>query len=267
MQEFAKLEWQKNLREVQVLDHMSGNEHALQFHGGYSIGNGTLVYGMEKAQGDMLEVLGAQIKARNGSTLVPSTVDKHLLEMSQALRDIHATGQVHGDVKSDNFMLGSDGRARIADFGECYMNNSTTEKNTLQGDVQRFATMAFNLRYGLQAGPDTLQAAIESQQKDLKQNFALKTFELESALTKQISQLETVNPQEPLIGQLKQQLLDLNNPDKRLDTILHLSAGKLDGESVRSYLINDLLLKTLQTSAPSFDTMNHVTTQLVKLVA
>jgi serine/threonine protein kinase len=267
MRDFAALDRQKNLREVQVLDHMSGNEHALQFHGAYSMPDGTLVYGMEKAQGDMLQVLDSQVKARNGSKLVASTVDNHLLEMSQALRDIHATGQVHGDVKPDNFMLGSDGRARIADFGECYMDNSTKEKNTLKDDLQRYATMAFNLRYGLQAKTDDLHTAIGQQQKDLKQNFDAKILELESDLAKQISQWESVNPKEPLIAQLKQQLLDLNDPDKRLDTILQLSGGKLDDESVRSYLINDLLLKTLQTPAPSFDTMNHVTTQLAKLVA
>ncbi len=267
MRDFAALDRQKNLREVQVLDHMSGNEHALQFHGAYSLSDGTLVYGMEKAQADMSEVLGKQVEARSRSSLIPTMVDKQLLEMSQALRDVHATGQVHGDVKPDNFMVGSDGSARIADFGECYMPNDTVKETTLKDDLQRFATMAFNLRNGLKATSHDLPTAIENQQKDIGPRFNTKILEMDSALMKEMSELERLNSSDPRIGELRQQRLDLTNPDKRLDTILQLSGGQLNDESVRSYLMNDLLLKTLQTPAPTFDTMNHVTTQLAKLVA
>lgn len=164
MREFFRLGRQKDLREVQVLDLMSGNDHALQFHGGYSMPDGTLVYAMEKAQGDMLSVLDSRIEAKAGGTLTPSDADKHLLEMAQALRDLHATGQVHGDVKSDNFMLGSDGTARIADFGESYVTDPSVRSEILNGDVERFATMAFNVRYGVRETTDTLARAIRSQQ-------------------------------------------------------------------------------------------------------
>ncbi|GEP41369.1 protein kinase domain-containing protein [Brevifollis gellanilyticus] len=265
--EFAALATQKDLREVQVLEHMSGNEHALQFHGAYSTSDGTLICGMEKAQQDMSVVLDTRVEARTTSSLVPSSVDKQLLEMSQALRDIHATGQVHGDVKPDNFMVGSDGNVRVGDFGECYVDSDTTRGNKLKDDLQNFATMAFNLRSGQRIATDKLPEAIENQQKDIRASFETKILEMDLALSKQISDLETLNARDPGLVLLKQQRLDLADPTKRLDTILQLSGGKLTDETVRSYLINDLLLKTVQDSAPTFDSMNKVSTQLAKLVA
>lgn len=265
MLQFSQVGREKDLTEVQILDLMSGNDHALHFHGGYSLDNGTLVYGMEKAQGDMLEVLDSRIESQKEGTLDIRSEDQHLLQMARAVADLHSTGQVHGDVKSDNFMLGTDGTARIADFGESYVTDPGVREETLKGDVQRYATMAFNLRQGAKETTDTLPGVIRKEQDRLEEDVTLKLSSMIHNQRSLISQMEKEGGDLEIIGDLKRQLNDLEDPTKWLDTMISLSGKDLD-ESVRTYAINKLLLEAVSTPKPGLEYMGTLAEKLERLV-
>lgn len=258
---------QKDVGEVQVLDLMSGNDRALHFHGGYSLPDGTLVYGMEKAGGDMSDIGESRMESAKKGTLDPGGEDQHILQMAKALTDLHACGQVHGDIKSDNFMLGTDGTARIADFGECYVTDQQVRQETLKGDVHRFATMAYNLRHGVKEKTDDLAGTIRKHQEKLLEPVTIKVSEAinhQKELIKQMEEsgggdLETINL-------LKSQLRGLEDPSTAVETLVALSGKDLD-ESVRAYAINQLLLEAINTTAPDFNYMAGFTRQLARLVA
>lgn len=265
MIEFNASQWQKELSEVQVLDLMSGNPQALQFHGARSAPDGVLVYAMEKAAGDMLEVAESRIIDAQLGRLVPDSEDAHIQQAAQALADLHACGHVHRDVKSDNFMLGTDGRVRIADFGE----SSNLVQNNLQvglkDDVQRFAAMALKIRYGLEISLENVVQTLTAQQAEL-------SFDVDLARTMAISAVETelkglqagpaADPSQT--AGLNQTLARLASPATALDALIERSGPELP-QAVRTYAFNKLILDAAGTAAPDFRTMAVLVQALSRL--
>lgn len=266
MQEFYQVGREKDLREVQVLDLMSGNDHALQFHGGYSLPDGTLVYGMEKGSGDMLTVLEARQQEKEDGTLGPDRgVDSRLKEMSRALADLHATDQVHGDIKSDNFMLGQDGTARIADFGECYVTDVGVRQETLKGDVQRFAVLAFNLRQGTKETTDSVPGELRKLVRQQEALMQQQVDDLIKTQTQLISDLESSGGDPEMIEDLQAQVTALKDPVRKLDALIAISGGDLD-PTVRELAINKLLLEAATVTDPTQDYMGGFSSRFARLL-
>ena len=73
---------------------------------------GSLYFAMELAPGGSLE---AQLEL--GERLVPELARRQMIQVARGLRDAHAEGIVHRDIKPGNLLLGRDGSVKIADFG------------------------------------------------------------------------------------------------------------------------------------------------------
>lgn len=69
---------------------------------------------MELVEG---ETLGQSAQSAQGGPLPVEQVTRVGAQVADALAYAHAAGVVHRDVKPGNVLLGSDGRARLADFG------------------------------------------------------------------------------------------------------------------------------------------------------
>ncbi|CAO2197970.1 unnamed protein product [Urochloa humidicola] len=55
--------------------------------------------------------------ARNGGRLAERDVRRYAADLARGLAYLHGESVVHGDVKAANAVVGSDGRAKLADFG------------------------------------------------------------------------------------------------------------------------------------------------------
>ncbi len=75
-------------------------------------GQGSLYFAMELAPGGSLEALLDQ-----GERLEPELARRQMIHVARGLRDAHAEGIVHRDIKPGNLLLGRDGAVKIADFG------------------------------------------------------------------------------------------------------------------------------------------------------
>jgi serine/threonine-protein kinase len=56
-------------------------------------------------------------------------------QMAQAMRDAHASGLVHGDIKPSNLMIDQDGRVRILDFGLALRQDALATETVSLGEV------------------------------------------------------------------------------------------------------------------------------------
>jgi len=63
-----------------------------------------------------------------------------IIEVGRGLRAAHAIGLVHRDVKPDNILVGSDGRARIADFGLVRAVDDPQPETDLSSSSRRHTT-------------------------------------------------------------------------------------------------------------------------------
>lgn len=266
MAQFFAMGREKDLGEVQVLDLMSGNEHALQFHGAYSMPDGTLVYAMEKAAGDMLAVAEERVEDALANRLVTSAQDAHILQAAQALADLHACGQVHGDVKSDNFMLGVNGKVRIADFGESHKISDQQRRVGLQDDVRRFAAMACRIRYGAEFHPDRVAQTLQARQEELELDFSLQLSAATAAHEALIRDLKGQPDADPqILAGLTERLSRLKNPATEIEALLE-GSGSAESERVRDYAFNKLMLEAVKTAAPDFSYMAGLSQRLARLV-
>jgi uncharacterized RDD family membrane protein YckC len=75
-------------------------------------GQGSLYFAMELAPGGSLEAL-----LERGERLDPELARRQMIQVARGLRDAHAEGIVHRDIKPGNLLLGRDGAVKIADFG------------------------------------------------------------------------------------------------------------------------------------------------------
>lgn len=82
------------------------------------------------------------------------------LEVTEALRAVHATGLVHRDVKPGNILLGSDGRTRLIDFGIATDIEAESEASALTAVDDVIGT----LRY---LAPERLTGAAATPRTDL----------------------------------------------------------------------------------------------------
>jgi uncharacterized RDD family membrane protein YckC len=74
--------------------------------------HGSLYFAMELASGGSLEAL-----LERGERLDPEDARRQMIQVARGLRDAHAAGLVHRDIKPGNLLLGRDGALKIADFG------------------------------------------------------------------------------------------------------------------------------------------------------
>ena len=86
---------------------------------------GELGFPMKPGVGDLLAIwreLNDQVKGKD-SHLVADAVRDLLVfwaaQMADGLRFLHECGIVHGDIRVRNYIMGSDGYIRLADFGRC----------------------------------------------------------------------------------------------------------------------------------------------------
>jgi uncharacterized RDD family membrane protein YckC len=76
------------------------------------LGQGSLYFAMELAPGGSLEA-----HLDRGEHLDPELARRQMIHVARGLRDAHAEGIVHRDIKPGNLLLGRDGAVKIADFG------------------------------------------------------------------------------------------------------------------------------------------------------
>jgi len=98
------------------------------------------IYGVEEHEGSMFIVMelieGGTLRAR----LPLASIGEALaiaIQAGGALREAHSKGIVHRDIKSDNIMLTSDGRAKVMDFGLAKLRGSLklTKTSTTVGTI------------------------------------------------------------------------------------------------------------------------------------
>ena len=73
---------------------------------------GSLYFAMELAPGGSLEA-----HLDRGEHVEPELARRQMIHVARGLRDAHAEGIVHRDIKPGNLLLGRDGAVKIADFG------------------------------------------------------------------------------------------------------------------------------------------------------
>ncbi|KAF0916803.1 hypothetical protein E2562_011632 [Oryza meyeriana var. granulata] len=99
-------------REGRVLSGLC-SPHIVPCLGSRSAAGGEYQLFLEFAPGGSL----ADEAARNGGCLAEPAVREYAADVARGLAYLHGMSLVHGDVKARNVVIGSDGRARITDFG------------------------------------------------------------------------------------------------------------------------------------------------------
>lgn len=151
--------------EIQMLDHMSAHPYSLDFHGAFKSGDSYFVAMQKSEQGDLNTIL-TQIQEDRTSV---SVKDKMLLlfTCAESLATVHKSGQVHGDIKSDNFLVNQLESMRItlmADYGESsYASRESTREMWLQDDKERFAAMAYQMYTGTSITASELKVQLTQQ--------------------------------------------------------------------------------------------------------
>ncbi len=77
------------------------------------------------------------------------------LDICDALCVAHASGVIHRDVKPANILIGSDGTARLLDFGIAHAVDELDENNRLTGAGMAIGTLPYMAPEQLSAGPIT----------------------------------------------------------------------------------------------------------------
>uniref|UniRef100_A0A0E0JMV9 Protein kinase domain-containing protein n=1 Tax=Oryza punctata TaxID=4537 RepID=A0A0E0JMV9_ORYPU len=99
-------------REGRVLSGLS-SPHIVPCLGSRAAAGGEYQLFLEFAPGGSL----ADEAIRNGGCLPEPAIRAYAADVARGLAYLHGTSLVHGDVKARNVVIGSDGRARLTDFG------------------------------------------------------------------------------------------------------------------------------------------------------
>jgi serine/threonine protein kinase len=100
-----------------------GNDNAIQFHGAIRTQTGGVLIAMELAPGGQLHNVGKKIQkdldtgliSLHAANLMRITLIK---DMARGLQHLHeSAGMTHFDLKPVNYFMGSDGKAKLGDFG------------------------------------------------------------------------------------------------------------------------------------------------------
>jgi uncharacterized RDD family membrane protein YckC len=73
---------------------------------------GSLYFAMELVDGESLDAV-----LERGQTLDPEVARRFMIEVASGLRDAHAAGIIHRDIKPGNLLISGQGKIKIADFG------------------------------------------------------------------------------------------------------------------------------------------------------
>jgi eukaryotic-like serine/threonine-protein kinase len=71
---------------------------------------------------------------QNEAVPLPTALD-WICQVAEAMRDAHASGLVHGDIKPSNLMVDPDGRVRILDFGLALRHDALATETISLGEV------------------------------------------------------------------------------------------------------------------------------------
>jgi serine/threonine-protein kinase len=99
------------------------------------------------------ETLAARLA--KGPRMAPHPAASIALDMADALAVAHSQGVVHRDVKPGNILLGSDGRARLLDFGISYAVDAGQPAHDLTGAGMAIGTLPYMAPEQLGAEPTT----------------------------------------------------------------------------------------------------------------
>ncbi len=101
-----------NVVQIYFIGHVPPERLMTPVAGTTGARHGSLYFAMELAPGGSLEAL-----LERGERLDPEEARQQMIQVARGLRDAHAAGLVHRDIKPGNLLLGRDGAVKIADFG------------------------------------------------------------------------------------------------------------------------------------------------------
>jgi serine/threonine-protein kinase len=102
---------------------------------------------------------------QDGAVALPAALD-WIGQVAEAMRDAHASGLVHGDIKPSNLMIEDDGRVRILDFGLALRQDMLATEtvslgtSTSPGEADPQGTIAY-------MAPERLQGAAPDPRADV----------------------------------------------------------------------------------------------------
>jgi serine/threonine-protein kinase len=106
--------------------------HVVRVHE-FGVENGTPFIAMEYVEGRSVQQLVTEL-----GRFAPEQATRIVLAAAQGLRDVHAAGILHRDVKPANILLDGAGQVKLADFGICKLSKKTLEGTptiSLAGEV------------------------------------------------------------------------------------------------------------------------------------
>jgi serine/threonine protein kinase len=104
-------EWDSWLREVKVCIKCYAHPHIVQIHDFFPTKDGYLAIIMEKAEGSLSDLIGANLEFSTREICVIG------LQILDALDFIHSMGVLHRDVTPKNILIFPNGVYKLADFG------------------------------------------------------------------------------------------------------------------------------------------------------
>ncbi|HZU95734.1 MAG TPA: protein kinase [Planctomycetota bacterium] len=106
--------------------------HVVRVHE-FGVENGTPFIAMEYVEGRSIQQLVTEL-----GRFAPEQATRIVLAAAQGLRDVHAAGILHRDVKPGNILLDGAGQVKLADFGICKLSRKSLEGTptiSLAGEV------------------------------------------------------------------------------------------------------------------------------------